>query len=61
MHAGNPTDSKIYIQHIENYEIFGFNIPVKEGEPNCPTVQPRSIPRRIQMIPNIDGLEFLTE
>ena len=56
MHVGKPNEQKIYIQHIENYEIFGFDIAMKEGEPNCPTVQPRSIPRRIIMTPYIEEL-----
>lgn len=38
---------KIFIQHIENYEIYGFRIEQKEGEPSTPTVLPRSLPRKI--------------
>lgn len=47
VHEEDPTKYRVYIQHIENYEIYGFKIEQREGEPTGPTVLPRSIPRKI--------------
>lgn len=50
---------KIYIQHIEGYDIYGFRIQQKAGQPTAPTVLPRSLPRKIPFyLPNVK-LSFL--
>lgn len=61
MYQEDGTKYKLYIQHIENYEIYGFRIEQKEGEPVGPTVLPRSLPRKILLEFNEQKVGYLTD
>lgn len=50
---------KLFIQHIENYNVYGFRVEQINGEHMEPTVMPRSLPRKIALDPPYIPIDFL--